>query len=323
MTDKIVRYTKLAQRKDFSRFSTEFFDEPNLLDIVRDSYNEDILKEDLDQLFKLYFPIKHEKNSKYVVHYHGILPFVKQKDYVNEELARKNGLSYEKALFVDLRLENTITGEIISAKKGKLGVSDGVFFGNIPQLTKRLTFIINGIEKNVVAQIVRAPGLYFVPSSKFKIFAKKKLKNVCELYPGKGSMMNIFVKNDILNVLISDTFRKNTFAFTYSEMLKAFGMSEKNIIDIFGDNPIFINSLNGGNDEISNKLKDRRFDIYTRKNIFDDKMINSFRNEVKTNTKIQEHGIYNKIYELLAEYENTKNSESVSAIKIIDKIISE
>jgi DNA-directed RNA polymerase subunit beta len=321
MAKKLINYSNLAQRIDYSKFSTDFFEEPDLLENVKKSYNEKQLLTDLDQLFKLYFPITHAKNTKYIIHYNGILPLVKPKKYVDENEAKEKNLSYEKSLYVDIQIENTETGVIEGVKKAKNGVSDGLFFGNIPCLTKRSTFIINGIEKNVVSQIVRAPGLYYMPSSKFKIFAKKTPIGVCEVYPGSGSMFNVFVKNGVVKIAIASTSRTKIEIFNATELLKAFGMSEDDIKEVYTDNQFMSKSLE--NFDKSN-VKDRLFDKYSRENILNDGVIANFRGELASNKKVSgDQGIFTRVKTLLAQYEGVQNKKSKTATKILDQIVSE
>ncbi|GMO15517.1 MAG: DNA-directed RNA polymerase subunit beta [Mycoplasmoidaceae bacterium] len=320
MANKLIQYSKLSQRQDYSKFSTDFFNEPDLLDSIRNSYDEKLLMKELDQLFKLYFPIKHDKNTKYIVHYYGILPLVKHKKFVNEEDAREKGLSYEKSLYIDIRLENTKTGEINGVKKNKNGISDGVFFGNLPCLTKRSTFIINGVEKNIVGQIVRAPGLYFIPKSKFKVFNKKTPTGVCELYPGRGSMLNFFIKNKTIKIAIANSIRNKAEVFTATELLKAFGMSEDNIKSIFTNNEYIKNSLlpfdNKGKNDSDN-------DKFTRSNIFEDKMIRAFLSELQSKKAQPEKGLFTTIRKLLLAYDAIDNKDSAKAVQVLDQIVTE
>jgi DNA-directed RNA polymerase subunit beta len=321
--DKIVKFNKYSQRKDFSKIDTSFFEEPNLLESIRNSYSEKQLRSDLDEIFKLYFPISHEKNTKYIVHYNGILPFVKHKGYVEESDARKFGLTFSKALYADITLENTETGEIKKITKTKTGVSEGLYFGQIPQMTKNGTFIINGIEKNVVSQIVRAPGLYYLPSSKFKAFAKKDVKNICEIYPGKGSMMNVYLSGHSLLISIASIARTSAQTFTCTEFLKAFGMTEDQIMYIFANDSLILNSL--ATNTVSSTVKTEKVvDTFTRKNVLLDKqlqlVIKDLNNEKKNNGNL---GILAYLKKLLNSYFAIEDKNSKKAIEILDAIVSE
>jgi DNA-directed RNA polymerase subunit beta len=88
-------YSNLAVRRDYSKFDINF-DEPNLLEIQKNSYNKFIDKE-IKELVETYFPVTHPK-SKYEIQYHG-LKFLEPND---EQKARKEGKSYERPLYLDL-----------------------------------------------------------------------------------------------------------------------------------------------------------------------------------------------------------------------------
>ena len=74
------------------------------------------------------------------------------KPTISGAIAQQKGLTYAVPL--------KITANLINKRTGK-EVSQEVFLGDLPQMTDRGTFIINGIERAVINQIVRSPGVYF------------------------------------------------------------------------------------------------------------------------------------------------------------------
>ena len=68
------------------------------------------------------------------------------------EIALSKGLTFDSPLYVKVTLTNLRNNENHDAE---------VFLGDIPQMTDRGTFIVNGIERAVVSQIVRSPGVFF------------------------------------------------------------------------------------------------------------------------------------------------------------------
>src|SRR3990167_9367430 len=70
----------------------------------------------------------------------------------NLELCKKKKLTYDTPVYVKLRLLNKKTG----AEK-----SQEVYFFNLPKMTSRGTFVVHGIERAIINQIVRSPGAYF------------------------------------------------------------------------------------------------------------------------------------------------------------------
>ena len=71
---------------------------------------------------------------------------------ISPSLAQEKGLTFSCPLKIIATLINKRTGKEITQE---------VFLGDLPQMTQRGTFIINGIERAVINQIVRSPGVYF------------------------------------------------------------------------------------------------------------------------------------------------------------------
>ncbi|MCL5091067.1 MAG: DNA-directed RNA polymerase subunit beta [Patescibacteria group bacterium] len=125
------------------------------------------------------------------------------------EEAQEKGLSFERSLKVKARLLNKQTGKTVEQE---------VFLGDIPEMTPRGTFIINGIERCVINQIVRAPGAYF--SGEVDPATGKTLYTA-EVRPMKGSWLEFFIaRNDVVSVRVD---RRRKFPATV--LLRAFGFS--------------------------------------------------------------------------------------------------
>src|SRR3989344_8949419 len=74
------------------------------------------------------------------------------KHSVSTQQALNKGVSFDVPLYVKASLTNKKTGKTITQE---------VFLGDIPQMTEQGTFIINGVERAVVNQLVRSPGVFF------------------------------------------------------------------------------------------------------------------------------------------------------------------
>lgn len=121
--------------------------------------------------------------------------------------AKAKGLTYDVPLYVTATLTNKRTGEEQTQE---------VFFGDIPKMTPIGTFIINGIERAVVTQLVRSPGVFF--SGETDPATGRELYRA-ELRPKRGSWLEIAVgKKNVLTVKI-DRRRK----FPVSVLLRAVG----------------------------------------------------------------------------------------------------
>lgn len=128
--------------------------------------------------------------------------------YSPSEAIRK-GLSYEFPLRAKAVLVNKKTGKV-SQKE--------VFLGDIPWVTEKGVFIINGVQRAVVNQIVRSPGVFF--SGEIDRVSGRMLYSA-ELRPLRGSWLEFFVsRNDVISVRID---RRRKFPFTV--LLRAFGYS--------------------------------------------------------------------------------------------------
>ncbi len=130
--------------------------------------------------------------------------------------ARFNEQSYTKKLYIKVRFVNRDTGEIKESK---------MFIGEIPMMTERGTFIVNGAERVVVSQIVRSPGIYFKrevePSGK-RIFN-------ATLIPNRGAWVKFETDiSDYIYIKIDKTRKIPVTIF-----LKALGYSENEMRDLF------------------------------------------------------------------------------------------
>lgn len=134
--------------------------------------------------------------------------------------AVKKGLTYDVPLRVKVKLINKITGDET--------VQD-VFLGDLPKMTSRGTFIVSGIERAVVNQLVRAPGAFFAGSVDP---ATGRVLYTAELRPMRGSWLEMSVgKNDVITAKI-DRHRK----FYVTTLLRALGIEdEEEIKALFKD----------------------------------------------------------------------------------------
>ena len=136
------------------------------------------------------------------------------------QVALDKGLTYDMSLKVTTTLVNKQSGHRLVQE---------VFLGDIPAMTQQGTFIINGIERCVVNQLVRSPGIYFTGALDS---ATGRTLHSAEIRPMHGSWLEFIVtRNDVLMVRI-DRRRK----FVASTFLRAIGYStNEDIIKVLGD----------------------------------------------------------------------------------------
>ncbi|QQG44533.1 MAG: DNA-directed RNA polymerase subunit beta [Candidatus Roizmanbacteria bacterium] len=120
----------------------------DLIEVQKESWKK-FLETDLKEILKEFFPIEDYTGKKFSLYFDDL--------YYGEprypiDLCIKKKLTYDSPVYLRLHLINKKTG---SEKK------QDVYFFNLPKMTDRGTFIINGIERAIINQIVRAPGVYF------------------------------------------------------------------------------------------------------------------------------------------------------------------
>jgi DNA-directed RNA polymerase subunit beta len=194
---------------------------PHFLEFQLDSY-EDFLQtrkapdqrelDGLEQAFKEVFPIESSNGGDIKLEYLWY-ELIDNDAPLNDELeCKKRGKTYSAALKVKFRLINKKTEEIQDSL---------VYFGEIPLMTERGTFIINGAERVVVSQLHRSPGVSF--NKETYVQTGKDLYSG-KIIPYKGTWLEFETdKNDFLNVKID---RKKKVLF--SIFLKAIGFYETN-----------------------------------------------------------------------------------------------
>jgi DNA-directed RNA polymerase subunit beta len=178
-------------------------------------------KRDIEGLFRVFkenFPITDTRN---IFMLEFLDYFVDPPRYTIDECMDR-GLTYAVPLKAKLRLscndEEHIDFQTI--------VQD-VFLGNIPYMTPRGTFVINGAERVVVSQLHRSPGVFFgqsVHPNGTKIYSARVI-------PFKGAWMEF--ATDINNVMYAYIDRKKKFPVT--TLLRAIGYeTDKDILELFG-----------------------------------------------------------------------------------------
>jgi len=219
---------KKSIRRSFGKLK-ETLSIPNLIEVQKNSYNQFLkskgssdknvlTNEDkgLLRVFKSIFPINDasEKSSLEFMSYSLGRP----KFDVTE--CRQRSLTYSAAIKANLRLviydidiENN-TKQILSAKEQE------VFMGDLPLMTDSGTFVVNGVERVVVNQMHRSPGVFFDHDKGKTHSAGRKLFN-CRIIPGRGSWLDFeFDPKDKLWFRIDRKKKLPITTFLYSLGLK-------------------------------------------------------------------------------------------------------
>ena len=190
--------------KNFSKYQASL-DLPNLIEIQLNSYSW-FLKQGLKELFDEASPIKDWSGKELELYF---LDYYFDEPKYSESEAKTQNSSYEASLRCKLKLVNKKTGQ---AKEQE------IYLGDFPLMTNRGTFIVNGVERVVVSQLIRSPGVLFTLSylyGKDKFFGAKVI-------PNRGAWLEFETDREgVISVKID---RKRKVPVT--TLLRAFGLSE-------------------------------------------------------------------------------------------------
>jgi DNA-directed RNA polymerase subunit beta len=224
-------------RKSFGKLK-ESLSIPNLIEVQKNSYkeltefySEAELTKGFDRVFKSIFPIE-DLNDKATLEY---VSYRLDKPKFDVEECITRGLTYSSALKCTLRLvvyeidQENNTKDILSAKEQE------VYMGEVPMMTNSGTFITNGVQRVVVNQMHRSPGVFF-DHDKGKTHASGKLLFNCRVIPNRGSWLDF--EYDVKDFLYFKIDRKKKIYA--STLLLALGYSKAEIADEFYANEQYI-----------------------------------------------------------------------------------
>ena len=221
----------MANTTENSRISfssiKKVIDYPDFLDIQLQSFKDFFQletpaeKREQEGLFKVFsenFPIS-DSRENFVLEF---IDYIVDPPKYSVDECIDRGLTYSVPLKAKLKLTcNDEDNEDFET------IEQEVFLGNIPYMTKKGSFIINGAERVIVSQLHRSPGVFF---------AQSKHTNGTKLYsariiPFKGSWIEF--ATDVNSVMYAYIDRKKKFPVT--TLLRAIGYgTDKDILDLFG-----------------------------------------------------------------------------------------
>ncbi|MEA3398519.1 MAG: DNA-directed RNA polymerase subunit beta [Patescibacteria group bacterium] len=216
---------KLENRVFFSD-SLETMPMPDLIEVQKNSYNW-FIKEGLADLFEEISPVTDFIGRDLELYFKE---YLLDEPKFDEAQSKAKNVTYEAPLRVNVSLINKRTGQNLSQE---------VFLGDFPLMTNNGTFIVNGIERVVVSQLIRSAGAIFTAE-----YIKGKKYYGAKIIPNRGAWLEI--ETDINRVIWVRIDRKRKVAIT--SLLRAFGMSSnEEIKDLFKD---FYVPDNGGSEYI-------------------------------------------------------------------------
>ena len=202
---------------------------PDLVEVQRASFKW-FLEKGLIEELESFSPIT-DYTGKLELHFIGSEYRLKRPRHDVEEAKRRDA-TFASQMYVTCRLVNKETGEIKEQE---------VFIGELPLMTERGTFIINGAERVIVNQIVRSPGVYFKDEQDKN---GRKTFNA-SLIPNRGAWLKFETdKNDLLHVRVDKTRKINAHV-----LMRAIGLSDNDVLDKLRHPEYYQKSIEAANDE--------------------------------------------------------------------------
>jgi len=208
--DAFSQESSLSKRKFFKKISMVSL--PNLIEVQINSYDW-LLEKGLKDLLQEINPVTDFTGKDLELFFEDY--YLDEPKY-DEVTAKNKNISFEAPLRCKVRLLIKRTGEIKEQE---------IYLGDFPIMTERGTFIINGVERVVVSQLIRSPGVFFTME-----YQKGKKLFGAKIIPNRGAWLEIDTDFDgVLSVKID---RKRKVPIT--SLLRAFGYStDKQLSDLF------------------------------------------------------------------------------------------
>jgi DNA-directed RNA polymerase subunit beta len=204
---------KILNGRVFLTEGENLFEPPNLIEVQLNSY-EWFLQKGIRELLDEISPITDFSGKKMELVF---LSHKFEKPKITPEEAKRQNGSFESNLRCRVRLINKQNGEIKEQE---------VFLGQMPLMTKNGTFVVNGIERVVVNQLIRSPGIFFSKNP--------NLPNnyVAKIIPKRGVWLEVEVDRKGIITIKIDRRRK----ILLTQFLRILGFeTDKKILEIFKD----------------------------------------------------------------------------------------
>src|SRR3989344_2760576 len=193
--------------KVFSHRPKALIEQPNLTEIQTNSYKW-FLEKGLRELFEEISPIRDYTGELEL----SFLEYYFDEPKYTEEESKAHSASYEATLRVRAQLKNTKSGEIKDQE---------VYLGEFPLMSSRGTFIINGVERVIVPQIIRSSGVFFIANT-----LRGRNLYGAKIIPNRGAWLEL--ETDSEGVMYVKIDRKRKIPVT--SLLRIFGLpSEEDI----------------------------------------------------------------------------------------------
>jgi len=205
---------KEIKTKNFGKAKV-FLPLPYLLSLEKDSW-KNFWDRDLNELFQEISPIRDYTKKELEL---WLLDYkLGEPNYKSDLEAKKNNDSYEASLRVRTKLINLKTKEIKEQE---------VFLCDFPLMTERGTFVVNGVERVAISQLIRSPGVFFTAD-----YIQGKNYFGAKIIPNRGSWLEL--ETDLTGAIGVKIDRKRKVMAT--TLLRAFGIAQDlQIKELFQD----------------------------------------------------------------------------------------
>ncbi|WP_456433198.1 DNA-directed RNA polymerase subunit beta [Nitratifractor sp.] len=217
-------------RVDFAKIPRQI-EIPNLLQLQQKSYDNFLMMDARDRsgsiiekVFRSSFPI-HDQQNRITLEYRGS-EIIKPKYTVRECMER--GLTYAVSLKIKIALiiwnRDEKTGERLDPREIK---EQSIYVRDIPLMTDRTSFIVNGVERVIVNQLHRSPGVIFKEEEATTV--ANKLLYSAQIIPDRGSWL--YFEYDAKDVLYARINKRRKIPVTI--LFRALDYTKEDIIKLF------------------------------------------------------------------------------------------
>lgn len=238
--DILSGYTKNASGRIFLSEQRKFAQLPDLLALQKKGFT-DFINIYIHKMFEDINPIQDIAGEKHVIEIDEVEVSSPLHDI---DICKKKELTYGGVISAKVKLIDSVSKKILFSKKANVGI--------MPIITPNASYIINGVERVVISQIVRSYGVFY---------SQKDFVHSCKLIPERGSWLEISVEKSGHVVARLNKSRK----FSVTALLRAFGLESDEAIkksfgsDVFDDTDTNFIDLTLAKDPSSDALSAAEF----------------------------------------------------------------
>ena len=219
---KTVNYGSKAKRQTFGKIRVPY-EMSHLMDVQKTSF-QTFLKEDIWEVLNEFNPIVDYSNKAELSFLDYSIDFTPKYSWAE---CKKRLLSYTVPLKVKVRLLIKETGQVMEQE---------VFLGDIPYMSEDGGFLCNGVERVILNQLIKSPGIVF--DGEMNKYGKMDYTG--SIAPSHGMWVTTEqVAGDSLRVTV-----ERKYKMSLGVLLKCFGYTNEQLLEIFGHHPFIVNTLN-------------------------------------------------------------------------------